>query len=61
MPHDSTGQAGALSQDVEITEAMVEAGVRAYLAQASHDEMSFRTPAELIFEVLQAALAQKPL
>lgn len=27
MPHDSTGQAGALSQEVEITPAMIEAGV----------------------------------
>ena len=46
--------------EIEVTDAMVEAGVNAYLGQASHDEMSFRTPKELILEVLQAALVQRP-
>jgi hypothetical protein len=42
----------------EITDAMVEAGLAAYLGNASHDEMSFTTPRELVTLVLQAALAR---
>lgn len=45
---------------IEITPAMVEAGVVAYLGQASHDEMSFVTPRELIFLILQGALDHSP-
>ena len=45
--------------EIEITEEMIEAGVRAYLGQASHDEMSFMTPRQLIAEVLRAALARR--
>jgi hypothetical protein len=32
MAHDSTGQAGALSQDVEITPAMLDEGIDAFLS-----------------------------
>jgi hypothetical protein len=57
MCESFSGQAGTR---IDVTKAMIEAGVQAYLAQASHDEMSFRTPQELVSEVLQAALTQTP-
>jgi hypothetical protein len=41
---------------IEITPAMVDAGVKAYLGQASHDEMSFRTPRELVLETIESAI-----
>ena len=43
---------------MKITPGMIQAGVKAYLGQASHDEMSFRTPEELIEEILQAAIGE---
>lgn len=52
---DPVGDRPALT-DVEITPQMIEAGVRAYLEQASHDEFSSLSPPELIQLVLERAL-----
>lgn len=45
------------SAEIEVTPEMVRAGVDAYLARASHDELSFSTPEEVVDGVLRAALS----
>lgn len=45
------------STDVEVTPEMIEAGVEAYLARASHDELSFSTPEEVVESVIRANLS----
>ncbi len=47
---------GESEQGVEVTPKMITAGVDAYLGRASHDELSFSTPAEVVESVLRAAL-----
>ena len=41
----------------EVTPAMIEAGVKAYIQHASHDEMSFSTREETVEAILLAALS----
>jgi hypothetical protein len=36
---------------------MVEAGVKAYLGLAAHDEMSFYTPEDVVAAIIKAALS----
>jgi hypothetical protein len=43
----------------EITDEMIEAGLAAYLANASHDEMSFTTPRELVTLIVRAAMSPR--
>jgi hypothetical protein len=47
----------AQNSEFEITEAMVDAGLEAYFANGSHDEMSFLTPREMVTQILQAAIS----
>ena len=44
---------------IEITPAMVEAGVRAYALSASHDEMSFDSPMVTVRLILEAAISHR--
>jgi hypothetical protein len=52
---DSDRQAGELT-DVEITQAMVEAGVDAFLRHASYDEFSLYSLEQTVRAVLLAGL-----
>ena len=45
--------------EIEITPSMIEAGVRAYVQSASHDEMSFDSPETTVERILQAAISLK--
>lgn len=47
------------SLEIEITRNMIEAGVKAYLGLATHDELSFATPSEVVQGVLTAALTRR--
>ena len=49
----------ALQRDrpVEITPAMIEAGLAAYIQCGAHDEFSFLSPTQLVESVLEAALS----
>ncbi len=49
-----------IARDVEVTSEMIEAGVTAYLARATHDELSFATPQEVVESVIRASLAVRP-
>ncbi len=46
-----------MSTKVDVTSEMIAAGINAYRSCASHDELSFSTPAEVVEEVLRAGLA----
>jgi hypothetical protein len=49
--------AGVQPAEYQISEAMVDAGLAAYMGNASHDEMSFVTPRQLVHLILQAAIS----
>jgi predicted peroxiredoxin len=42
--------------EIEITPEMIEAGVRAYVREAAHDDMSFSTRENVVESILLAAL-----
>ena len=46
-----------VARDIEVTLEMIEAGVTAYLARATHDELSFSTPQEVVESVIRASLS----
>ena len=57
MSAQDSGQAGALSHcAIEVTPEMIEAGLFAYRANASHDEFSWLSPSELVELILRRAL-----
>lgn len=46
-------------QPTNISDEMIEAGLAAYVGNASHDEMSFVTPRELVALILREAISHR--
>lgn len=44
--------------EIEVTPGMIEAGVRAYVLSASHDDMSFDTREVTVRLILEAAISR---